>query len=139
MAFKFQTKIGQGYLAVEADDYDNFYADLAQAFGQASADAMITAAVGTDLTHVPEPKSRAAAPAASSGGSPAPAASSGPAGLPADWKENPPSCPHGQRRARQWERGGKDQYTWFCPLPQDRKSEQCTPVDASNGKEWGAR
>lgn len=142
MAFKFQTKIGQGYLAVEADDYDNFVADLAQAFGQAGTDTMLEAAAKTDLTAVPE-RAATTRPAATSGGGSAPARSGssggGSAQPPADWKENPPECTHGRRRARQWERNGKQNYTWYCDLPQERRSEQCTPMDAVTGKEFGQK
>lgn len=142
MAFKFQTKFGSGWFAVEADDYDNFFADLSTVYGGDKADKIVSGIAAADPTAVPE-----RAPASRPANGNAAAASSRPSGggggggqqPPADWQENPPECAHGPRRPRQWQRGGKEQYTWFCPLGQDRRSEQCQPVDAVNGKEWGQK
>lgn len=147
MAYKFQTKIGTGYLAIEADDLDNFLADLAQVYGQEKADKILTAAAESDPTAAPEPEPRPSAarpPAAAPPSVPQPPRQSSggslPAGLPADWDTNPPLCGHGQpRRARKWERNGRTNYTWYCDLPQERRAEQCTPIDAATGKEWGSR
>lgn len=143
MAFKFQTKFGSGWFAVEADDYDNFFADLSTVYGGDKADKIVTGIAGADPTAVPE-----RAPAWRPANGNAAAASSRPSGggggggqqPPADWKENPPMCAHDMpRRARQWERNGRQNYTWYCDLPQDRRSEQCTPIDAATGKEWGQK
>ena len=143
MAFKFQTKFGSGWFAIEADSLQGFEQDLVDFFGQAKSDAIIAGIAGSDPTAVPErAPARSAAPASggsSSGGGSYGGGQRAASEPPADWKENPPSCDHGPRRARQWERNNKQNYTWYCDLPQDRRSEQCTPIDAATGKEWGSR
>lgn len=164
MAYKIQFKHPSGWMSVEADTYDNFFADLAVIFGQDRTEQLIgsiadQSSEGGAAPAAPAPQAPAApqpglgsaswgAPPAPPSAPPAPpaapAAPATPAAATPAWDANPPHCPHGQRRSRAWtpqsgRNAGKEQFTFFCPLPQDRKAEQCQPIDAVTGKEWGSR
>ena len=75
MAFKFQTKFGSGWFAVEADDYDNFFADLSTVYGGDKADKIVSgiaavmplpSSLSPSPTASPSPRRRAPSPSTTS-------------------------------------------------------------------------
>lgn len=168
-AYALQVRHGDLWLTVKGADYDELYSNAVIALGQGPAEAALEAlakprsaeqaaanVAAAGLTPaapeppvgpppgLPQPPAAAPGPPAFRPAAQAPAQPAASGGGD-DWKAAAPYCTHGQRRG--WEdtvksgpRTGEPRYTYFCGAPKGTpREQQCQPIDAVTGKEWGSR
>lgn len=134
-AISLTCKSGKGYdadmLTIRGMDVAEFRANADALLGEEIVNQKLT-----QLRTVPQDDGQ--------GGSPSPAANNngGGGGNGGGWKDNPPTCKHGQMQAREWTaksgpKAGQAQHTFFCPQPREA-TDKCKPIDAVTRKEWGS-